>query len=354
MESKYYLALSLINGIGYKYSERILEQLKYPSKVFTAHHKEIKDLENLGDAVINNILASREKIDPDKIEKKLMDLGIGYVTNKDKDYPENLKYIYNPPMVLYFKGDYSLVHNTSIAIVGSRKCSQYGRIVAERFSFELSKNNITIVSGLAKGIDTSAHIGALKSMGKTIGVLGCGLNFVYPAENRFIYRRIVEEKGLLLSEYFPTQEPKPGFFPARNRIISGLSRGIMVVEAGEKSGALITVSIGLEQGKNIYVVPGQINSPYSKGTNSLLKLGAIPVTKSEDIIQEIREYDFVVEKHITEEERAVLMTLEPTGTYRDELILNAGSLDVDLILLQLEIKGLIKRLPGDKYIPLEI
>ena len=221
-------------------------------------------------------------------------------------------------------------------------------MVAENFSKELSDYDITIVSGLAGGIDSFAHRGSLKGCGSTIGVLGCGLDHVFPRENRYLYKEI-SEKGLLLTEYPPHIPPLAFHFPARNRIISGISRGILVVEAGEKSGALITVSLGLDQGKDIYVIPGQINSPYSKGTNNLLKLGAIPITSPQDILSETGYESSGTIMNLTDTEKEVLMAIMPEGTYKEELVLKLNIEELDLILLQLEIKSFIKRLPGDTY-----
>lgn len=180
---------------------------------------------------------------------------IELITIKDKEYPEKLKHIENHPICLYVLGNKKILNQKSIAIVGSRNCSDYGKTIAQAFSYLLAKKNVTIISGLAKGIDTAAHIGTLQARGKTIAVIGTGIDIVYPKENRNLMKKIIQKGGLIVSEYPIGTKPNKENFPRRNRIISGLADGILVIEAGEKSGALITVDYALEQGKNIYAVP---------------------------------------------------------------------------------------------------
>lgn len=183
-----------------------------------------------------------------------------YITMKDKQYPEKLKTIYAPPKGLYVKGNLSLLNEYAVAIIGSRNCSRYGEIVAKKFGIDLAKIGITVISGMARGIDTFAHIGCLTGNGKTVAVLGSGLNKIYPKENEKLYYKILEKGGAIISEYPPDAEPIPEHFPARNRIISGLCDKLIVVEAGKRSGTFITVDFALEQGKEIYAVPGNITS----------------------------------------------------------------------------------------------
>lgn len=191
----------------------------------------------------------------DSYEKYMQKHKIELITIKDKEYPEKLKNIYNPPICLYLLGNKKLLNTKSIAMVGSRVCSEYGKTMALGFSYLLAKNNITIISGLAKGIDSEAHIGSLQAKGRTIAVIGTGVDLIYPKENKDLMKDIVRNNGLIVSEYPLGTEPNKENFPRRNRIISGLTEGVLVVEAKEKSGALITVDYALEQGKNIYVVP---------------------------------------------------------------------------------------------------
>ena len=203
-------------------------------------------------------------------------------------YPKQLREIYNPPKKIYAIGNIEILNNLGIAIVGSRKATEYGKKVALKLSQDLSKNKIVIVSGLAKGIDSYAHIGTLNyKNGKTIAVLGSGIKEIYPKENIELARKIVKNGGCIISEYLPNDKPNKMNFPERNRIISGLSKGIVIVEASEKSGALITADFALEQGREVFAVPGDIYSNTSIGTNKLIQQGAKLVTECEDILSEI-------------------------------------------------------------------
>lgn len=220
------------------------------------------------------------------------------ITINEKEYPEQLKRIYDPPHKIYVLGNKEILKQKGIAIVGTRKCSQYGKIVAENISKQLSLKGINIISGLALGIDTYAHIGNInaqintiydknKKIGKTIAVLGSGIDNLYPAENKELAKKIIQTGGCIISEYPIGTKPDKLKFPKRNRIISGISNGILVVEAGEKSGALITAEFGLEQGKEIFAVPGEITKIQSKGCNQLIKDGAKIVLSCEEILEEI-------------------------------------------------------------------
>ena len=207
------------------------------------------------------------------------------ISIESSKYPDSLKQIYDPPKKLYVIGDEKLLNNNSIAIVGSRDNTEYGKKAAKYFAYNLAKENICIVSGLARGIDSFAHIGTLQAKGKTIAVVGNGLDIVYPKENEKLAQEIIKSGGAIISEYPIGSKPERFHFPARNRIISGLSNGVLVVEAKEKSGSLITADFAIEQGKEVFVVPGNINSLNSVGTNSLIKDGAILVSNYQEILQ---------------------------------------------------------------------
>lgn len=202
----------------------------------------------------------------------------------DIAYAEKLRNIYDPPKCLYIIGNESLLSTKSIAMIGCRNCSQYGANIAYQFAYELAKKNITIISGLARGIDTCSHWGAVNANGKTIAILGSGLDIIYPSENKKLYDEIIKKGGAIISEYPLGTKPEKYHFPARNRIISGLSNGVFVIEARNKSGTLITVDHALEQGKDIYAVPGDITRENSIGTNELIKQGAIPITCVDDFV----------------------------------------------------------------------
>ena len=209
---------------------------------------------------------------------------IEIISIQDKEYPKLLKHIYDPPINLYIKGNKQILNNESIAIIGCREASNYGLSVANEFAYNLSKQNINIISGLARGIDSEAHLGAVRANQKTIAVLGNGLDIIYPKENNKLVQNILNSGGAIISEYPLGTKPNKENFPARNRIISGMSKSLIVVEAKEKSGTLITVDFALEQGRDVFVIPGNINSKNSVGTNELIKQGAKLVTKWEECI----------------------------------------------------------------------
>lgn len=212
---------------------------------------------------------------------------IGIIKIEDARYPEKLRKIHNPPKQLYYAGNINLLEkNNILAIIGCRDYSEYGKNVAKRFAYELSKNGIIIISGAARGIDSFSHIGCLMAKKETIAVLGNGINYIYPPENKRLEECIIKNNGLIISEYSPEAKPDKYTFPARNRIISGLSSGVLVVEAKENSGSLITVDFALEQGKEVYVIPGDINRKNTKGTNELIKQGAKLVTGINDILED--------------------------------------------------------------------
>ncbi len=206
------------------------------------------------------------------------------LTINDDLYPSNLKNIYDPPQTLYCIGDITLLNNISIAIIGCRNASHYGLKISKIFADKLSKSGLTIVSGLARGIDSEAHKNSIHNIGKTIAVLGSGIDVIYPRENEELYKEIIKNGGLIISEYEPGTKPDKAYFPMRNRIISGISSGVLVVEAKKRSGTLITVNHALEQGKNVFVVPGNIDSLNSEGTNELIKEGAQMVTNYKEIL----------------------------------------------------------------------
>lgn len=205
----------------------------------------------------------------------------------EKNYPEKLRHIYAPPAKLYLLGDENILNKPSIAIIGCRQASDYGKKVAFRFAYELAKQGIVVISGLARGIDTCGHLGAVKANGQTIAVLGSGFGHIYPTENKGLCRDIIQKGGAIVTEYEPKSKPEKMHFPARNRLISGLADGVLVVEAKEKSGTLITVDYALDQGKDVFIIPGNITSQNSNGTNSLIQQGAKLVTKVEDILAEL-------------------------------------------------------------------
>ena len=277
---------SRIQGITFKEKYDLICKYKTPKVILDLIKEGIITNNDLNEKIIKEIYNKEYMQNIESYIKYMEEYDIKILTINDKRYPEKLKKIYDPPVVLYYKGNISILNNPSIAIIGCRECSGYGIKLADMFSNGLSQHNITIVSGLAKGIDAYSHIGCLKSNGKTIAIIGNGLDNIYPKENRELANKIIKRNGLVLSEYIIGTKPIKKNFPARNRIISGISDGILIIEAKMKSGTLITVDFGLEQGKNIYAIPGNITSENSVGTNELLKQGAKLVTDINDILEE--------------------------------------------------------------------
>lgn len=275
--------MSTIQGLGSIRKQILLNRYKTPENIYTLKKEEILQIKGFNEILAENIICKENRENLEKQLDCLQKENIKIVTIEDKEYPEMLKTIYDYPISIYVKGNNKILNNTSIGIVGCRESSTYGEKVAQYFAYHLSKRNINIISGLAKGIDSQSHIGAIKAKGKTIGVIGNGLDIVYPKENQYLYDKIIEENGAIISEYPLGIKPEKMNFPARNRIISGMSKGILVVEAKKKSGTLITVDFALEQGRNVYVVPGNIDNINSVGTNDLIKQGAQMVTSYREI-----------------------------------------------------------------------
>ncbi|MCK5305858.1 MAG: DNA-processing protein DprA [Candidatus Omnitrophica bacterium] len=286
-DKEYIVALNMVDGLGSLQIKRLLEVFSDPAKIFKAPASELKHRAGINDKhcfAIRRIIASKElKKELACIEKeKIRLLVIG-----DEEYPLNLKKIYDPPALLYIKGGIIKSDAVSIAVVGSRKSSAYGRQITERLSADLARYKISVVSGLARGIDTASHRGALKAGGRTIGVLGSGLARMYPPENLSLCEEIAAS-GAVISELPLFAPPYPQNFPKRNRIISGLSLGVVVVEARKRSGSLITADCALEQGREVFAIPGNAGYLNSEGTNHLIRQGAALVENAEDIINEFK------------------------------------------------------------------
>lgn len=279
----YWIWLSILN-LSPKHKNILLEIFKEPKELYKITKHQLKEITN-NKELIELLLSQKTKEEAKQILKQSYKEKIKIITVEDIEYPQELKNIENKPFVLYSKGNYKLLNEKNkIAIVGSRECSEYGKKTTLKFSYLLSRKNYIIVSGMAKGIDSYAHKGALIAKGKTIAVLGSGINYIYPKENEKLYNKIIEKNGLIISEYPLNEKPVPKYFPYRNRIISGISDKILITEARKKSGSIITANYALEQGKNIYAIPGNITSYKSEGTNMLIKEGAFLVTSLEDIL----------------------------------------------------------------------
>ena len=279
---RYWIWLSLIKNLGSKRKLKLLELYKNPEEIYKLTKEELININGIREAIAKEIIISKNEKILNYHIKYMKENNIKIININEREYPQVLKEIYDPPISLYVKGNIEKLNNKNIGIVGCRECTTYGKKSAEYFSYNLSKQNINIVSGLAKGIDSYAHLGSLNT-GNTIAVLGNGLDMIYPKENLELANEIIKRGGTIISEYPCGTKPDKMKFPARNRIISGISSGIIVIEAKEKSGTLITVDFALEQGRDVFVVPGNINSINSVGTNDLIKQGARVVTTYEDV-----------------------------------------------------------------------
>ncbi|MCX5669519.1 MAG: DNA-processing protein DprA [Candidatus Omnitrophica bacterium] len=352
------VSLNLIPQIGSVRLESLLNNFQQPLNIFKASRKDLATAvgEHLGERIISfdiqrleNDLASAKKA------------GLKIITFFDEDYPQLLKEIPGAPIVLYVLGSMTAQDNLAIGIVGSRRASFYGLSNAEKFAAALSTQGITIVSGMARGVDTYAHRGALKAKGRTIAVIGSGFNHIYPAENADLAKEI-SFSGAVISEFPMDAKPLPGNFPRRNRLISGLSLGVLITEAARNSGALITADFALEQGREVFALPGRIDSVGSMGTNVLLKQGAKIVTCCDDILEELnlvagsmKKIEATVKKQeITcrnEENRLYeYITQQPIAI--DDLIQKTSlcSSQVLSLILKLQFKKLIKALPGKQFV----
>ena len=282
---EYWIWLSRIEGLNPKILNDLLQKYGTPRVLWNKTKEELIG-EGIKEKHVCEITNEVYRENLDKYLKYMKENNIEIITINDKEYPDKLRVIYDPPVVLYVKGNTNILNDKSIAIVGCRMCTKYGQNIARKLAYNLSLNNINVISGLARGIDSFAHRGALNQKGKTVAVVGCGLDRVYPEENRILFNQIIEDNGAIVSEYIIGTKPLAKNFPKRNRIISGLADSLIVVEAREKSGTLITVDFALEQGKDIYAVPGNIDNPNSYGTNDLIKQGAKSITRLEDVLED--------------------------------------------------------------------
>ena len=361
-----WLRLVLTPEIGSRRGKSLLARFKTPKAILEASLNDIAEVENVGREVAKKIVEGRKKIDLDRHIKLIEKSNVTLIPLDSEFYPVSLKSIFDPPLVLFIKGKILEQDYFSIAIVGTRLASFYGRTMSEKLSRELTEKGFTIVSGGARGIDTFSHQAALRAGGRTLSVLGCGLDIVYPPENKKLFEEIAQ-KGAMISEFPLFTKPDKGNFPMRNRIISGLSLGVVVIEAPHRSGALITVTHANEQGREVFSVPGHADSFVSKGTNQLLREGAKLVENADDIIEELEP---VLKSKIKElkaeqidppsKEQLFIkprLSMEEAGLYN---LLSLGPLDFDDILVKsrlpvstassvltsLELKKLVKQSPG--------
>jgi DNA processing protein len=336
----------------------LVERFGSPKTAWEASANELIKTGGCSVEFAHNLDKKKKDIEPEAEMTRLDKKGIGYITYREPSYPEPLKNIFDPPPGLFYKGNLISQDSPAVALVGSRRATHYGKTVAEKIAEELAESGLTVVSGLARGIDSSAHRGALKAGGRTIAVLGNGVDVVYPRENQSL-QNDVSLSGAVISEYPLGSPPEAWHFPVRNRIISGLSRAVVVIEASERSGALITADCALEQGREVLALPGNINSPMSKGTNRLIKQGACLCEKVEDIFEEIG-FGSLFRNSETKTKTLPKMSRDEENIYH---LLIGNTVDLDVIIDQsglsaqevlsalmfLELKGLVRQLPGRLY-----
>jgi DNA processing protein len=359
-----FIALNLIEGVGPVRVRSLLEYFGDAPKILTASKGEILRVPSIGADTAENISRWEKSVDLAGELKRIADYGCHVLIQSDENYPAMLREIYDPPLVLYVKGDLTAKDKNSVALVGSRMTTHYGIEVARKLAYQLAYVGVTVVSGGARGIDTAAHQGALSGKGRTIAVLGTGINLVFPPENAELYNRIAEN-GAIVTQ-FPFNRPADKqSFPIRNRIVAGMTLGTVVVEANLSSGALITANFATEYGRQVFAVPGRIDSPRSKGCHDLIKKGAKLCEGVEDILSEF-EYLFpgsnrpaaaaetggLPAMELSANEQKVYDMLDHEERSMDEVIRASGlpSSAVSVALLSLEMKRLVKQLPGKLFV----
>lgn len=352
------LALYAVEGVGSARFRALLQALRSPSEVFAAGERALKRVPGIDALTAAAICSARHNDNGDRLLQKFHECNASVVSIWDPDYPFRLKEIHNPPALLFVRGELPRVDEACISVVGTRTPSAYGIAQAHRIAEDLASRGIGIVSGMARGIDTSAHEGCLQAQGRTYAVFGCGIDLIYPAENNSIAKKI-EQSGGLISEFLPGTRPDPGLFPRRNRIISGMAVGVVIVQGSESSGALITAKCALEQNREVFALPGSVEDRRSGGPHALIRQGATLVASAEDILSEIGIAGIGMGKP---EVKVELPRLNPS---EEELVkkLSSDPIHIDQLvremdrpvpavladLLGLEMKGWVVQLPGKLF-----
>ncbi|HVF25221.1 MAG TPA: DNA-processing protein DprA [Anaerolineales bacterium] len=355
-DKRFWIGFNLIKGIGAVRMQGLIQHFGDLEIAWKAAPAELAAA-GLGLKVIERVIQARENVDLEKVWEKIEKQGIKILTWEDAAYPQRLKEIDQPPPVLYIRGEYLPDDLFAVAIVGTRRATPYGRQITEELSAFLAVNGMTVISGLARGVDAIAHHTALKSGGRTIAVLGSGVDKIYPPEHRALAEQMMEH-GAIISDYAPGTPPDASNFPPRNRIISGLSLAVVVIEAGETSGALITAEFAAEQGREVFAVPGSILAPQSKGTNKLIQQGALPLLSVNDLMQaldvarvgEHKAARKIMPTNAIEAKLLGVLTNEPLHV--DE-IRNQSELPIEKVsaaLALMELKGMVRQVGGMNYV----
>lgn len=365
-ETEALIALNAIPKVGSVTIQKLLKSCGSARAVLSAPVSNLKKVEGVGEKIALSIRGWESYFDLPGELVQIRQRELNIVTYIDDDYPKSLRQIYDFPIVLYVWGELKTVDNQAIAMVGSRNYTHYGQVSARKLAFQLASRGYTILSGLARGVDTFSHEGALAAGGRTVAVIGSGLSQVYPPENMELAQKIADGNGAIVSEYPLSTPPNKKNFPMRNRIVAGWSEGVLVVESPLWSGSLITANLAGEMGKTLYAVPGQIDSPSSAGCHALIRDGAMLVTAAEDIIADQEAFPLfrkavvpsdkvIKEKRVTpvlnELEKKVLALLSLGSRSLDELFeeIDLSLPEVTVCLLQLEVKKCVEQLPGQRY-----
>jgi len=357
-EKHYWVGFNLVRGIGAVRLQTLIQHFGSAEAAWHATPPELRAA-GLSARLAERVAEARACVDLDKLWEQIAAQGIRILTWEDELYPPRLKEIEQPPPVLYVRGELLPEDHFAVAVVGTRKATAYGRQVTEELAAFLAAQGVTIVSGLARGVDAIAHSAALKAGGRTLAVLGCGVDRIYPPENRALAQQILE-RGALLSDYPPGTAPESSNFPPRNRIISGLAMAVVVVEAGETSGALLTAEFAAEQGREVFAVPGSILAPQSKGTNRLIQNGALPLLSPQDVLQALNltrlgEQQAARKILPSDEVEARLMNvLSDEPLHVDEIRHRSGLPieKVSAVLVMMELKGMVRQVGGMHYVAL--
>ena len=359
-----YIVLNMLPTVGPVRLRKLLQVFEQPERILGAKGDRLRKVEGIGKEVVDQIFNWESIVDLPAELKRIKDFGATVITQASSQYPKLVREIHAPPIVLYVWGEIQERDHHAIGIIGARRTTHYGNESAKKLAYQLAYAGLTVISGLARGIETVAHQGAIAAKGRTIAVIGSGLSKLYPPENKALAEKICNGNGAVVSEFSMEIEPDRQTFPIRNRIISGWSHGILVVEAGANSGALITASQALEQGRAVYAVPGHINAPSAIGSNRLIQQGAKLVMDASDILDDLQILLPETKPSsqaaarplplLSDKERRVYDAIEATETPIDEIATkcNLPSATVSSTLLALELKRLVKQLPGKYFVKL--
>lgn len=358
MKDKYWIAFSAIEQLDSTFIQRLYNYFGDIEIAFNAELKDLKEIEGLSVKKAENFIEKKKDINPDKALEEVLKRNIKFITFDSSEYPYMLSQISNPPMTIFYKGDLSTCNlDRTVAFVGSRRASLNGKDGVKRVISDLRNTDVCIVSGLASGIDAISHESAINNNLKTIGVIASGFDYTYPESNKYLYEKIEQEAGAVISEYYPTFQPLKFRFPQRNRIVTGLSFGTVVGEAALKSGALISANLTLEQGRELMCIPGAINNVNTEGIYKLIKDGASIVTSGDDILNalgwEIKKAQPKNETNLSlnPQEKIIfdIIGVEPKGFDEIQAETKLETDELLSLLTMMEIKSLVEHIDGDRY-----